>query len=333
MVYIVRYENHEVTDYYLNIVEDAFFELGCNVKNIKKIEDDISKTSIIVVSTITDVIKCYSKGFRNIFLWMQGIDAEESYVKHHNALRKFILEIITYFAVRMIKGIYYVSNEMKNYIEKKYKKKNKFFIMPCFNTDIDVNSFEYANKYKKNIFTYVGSLSKWQCFNETVDFYKEIEKKVENTQLKVYTFSEEEAKKILREKRVKNYYIGKVSPEKIQDVLKEAKFGFTLREDIFVNNVATPTKFSSYLSAGVIPIFSLCIKDFYEKTLNKKYIIPIKNFKDVSPKIIQLCKKDIDTEEILKEYKDIFSNYYNRDKYKENMKKWLRRRISEIKNI
>lgn len=50
------------------------------------------------------------------------------------------------------------------------------------------------------------------------------------------------------------------------DTLRDVKFGFVLRDDIAVNNVATPTKLSSYLSAGVIPIYSSALKDFYEKT-------------------------------------------------------------------
>lgn len=331
MVYIVRYKNYEVTDYYLDIIKDAFLELGYEVKNTRKIEDK-SQTSIIVVSTIIDVFKYYFKGYHNIFLWMQGIDPEESYLKHHSIIKKTILELITYFSLKVIKGVFFVSNEMKNYVEKKYNKKNNCFIMPCFNTSIDVDSFTYKNKYNKNIFTYVGSLSKWQCFNETVELYKKIEENIKDTQLKVYTFSVEEAKKVLKEKNVKNYVVEKVSPNEISTVLKEAKFGFTLRNDIAVNNVATPTKLSSYLSAGVIPIFSMCIRDFYENTLDKKFVIPIDSFENIPINVLRLCKEKINADDIYREYQEIFSTYYNRESYKENMKKWLGGILNETKN-
>ncbi len=335
MVYIFRYNNKEVTDFYLNIIKDAFMELGNNVEDIDSLNKKISKKSIIVVSTINDVIKCYLKGYHNVFLWMQGIDAEESYLKNNSNIRKLILSIFTYIAVRMSKGIFFVSNEMKKFIEKKYhiSTKNNSFIMPCFNTEINKESFYYSDKYKKNIFAYVGSLSKWQCFYETIDLYKKIENEVPDAELRVYTFSVDEAKKILEEKNIKKYYVDKVEPQKISNVLKEVKFGFTIRDDNKVNNVATPTKFSSYLSAGVIPIFSTCIKDFYEKMYNRKYVIPIEKSTDVSPQILKLCNNEINADEIYNEYKEIFLTYYNRELYKKNIKEWLGGMLNESKNI
>lgn len=48
----------------------------------------------------------------------------------------------------------------------------------------------------------------------------------------------------------------------MSEALADVKFGFVLRNDVPVNRVATPTKLSSYLSAGVIPVFSKYLKDF-----------------------------------------------------------------------
>ena len=57
-----------------------------------------------------------------------------------------------------------------------------------------MQSFYSQNKYKNNTFCYVGSLSAWQCFEKTIEFYKGIEKIVPNTKLLVYTSEQEKAK-------------------------------------------------------------------------------------------------------------------------------------------
>lgn len=72
--------------------------------------------------------------------------------------------------------------------------------MPCFNVSrIEALQVD-ERKYKKNIFTYVGSLSKWQCFEETLDFYKQIEKIDPNAELKIFTFAKDEARRIVERK-------------------------------------------------------------------------------------------------------------------------------------
>lgn len=325
MVYILSCTNSEVTEFYLDIVKKMFLEHGYEVCNVDKIKKADKKDDIIVASTLIDVLKKHIEGYRNIIYWMQGIDAEESYLKHHSYIRKLILSSITYIALKKSKGIIFVSNEMRKFIEKKYniEIKNKSFIMPCFNSEIKIKNFYETDKYKNNIFSYIGSLSEWQCFNETIEFYKEIEEIVPNSELRVYTFSVEEAKEILEEKKVKNYVVDKVKKEDIVNVLKDVKFGFTLREDIDVNNVATPTKLSSYLSAGVIPIFSKSIKDFYEVTKDMKYVIPIQDYNVIPNKIFEFCENEINPDDVYSEYKQLFLKYYNMEVYIEKSKHWL----------
>ncbi|WP_302130021.1 hypothetical protein [Holdemanella biformis] len=283
MIKIVRSSstNAEVTDYYLDVIGSIMEACG-----EKKYDETIElkqcdKKDIIIAPTAVDFIKIYFKGYKNIIYWMQGLDSEESFMRNGSKLRCFVLDLITKFSMKNALAIFYVSEEMKKYEENKFhiSTDEKSFIMPCFNVSRTEALQKDESKYKKNIFTYVGSLSKWQCFEETIDFYKQIEKIDSNAELKIFTFAEEEAKKIVASKEIKNCIVTSVSPDKMTEALADVKFGFVLRENDPVNRVATPTKLSSYLSAGVIPIFSKYVKDFYNRTANFEFVVPISDFK------------------------------------------------------
>lgn len=330
MIKIVRSSsgNREVTDYYLDVIASLIEFCG-----EKKLADEIQishckKEDIIIVPTVVEFVKLYLKGYKNQVYWMQGIDAEESYMKNGSKLRKFILNVITKFTIKRAMAIFFVSEEMKKYEENKFgiKTDKKSFIMPCFNVSKTEMLQVNEEKYRKNIFTYVGSLSKWQCFEEMLDFYKQIKMIDQNSELRVFTFDENEARKIVEEKNIKNCIVSSVAPEKMTEALADVKFGFVLRKDDPVNCVATPTKLSSYLSAGVIPIFSDCLKDFYSRTHNMEYVIPVSKFKPTD-KLKDLLVNEIDTIKLTNEYLELFNTYYNPQyyikKYKEKMCKIL----------
>ena len=74
-----------------------------------------------------------------------------------------------------------------------------------------------------------------------------------------------------------------------------------------VNRVATPTKFSSYLAAGVLPIFSSCLKDFYDSYGNSDIVCVADNYSDIT----EFVRKEHDKGIIMAEIKNIFNSYYS----------------------
>lgn len=326
MIKIVRSSstNAEVTDYYLDVIASLMEACG-----EKKYEDDVDlkqckREDIIIAPTAVDFVKLYFKGYKNQIYWMQGIDAEESYMRNGSKLRSYVLDVITKFAMKKAMAIFYVSKEMKKFEEGKFdiSTDRKCFIMPCFNVSRTETLQVNERKYEKNIFTYVGSLSEWQCFEETLDFYKKIEAIDPHTELKIFTFAEEEARRIVETKNIKNCTVASVAPEMMSEALADVKFGFILRNDVPVNRVATPTKLSSYLSAGVIPVFSKYLKDFYNRTNDFEYVVPVSDF-NPSEKLQKLLGEEIDTNKLISEYMELFNTYYNPQyyikKYKEKM--------------
>ena len=152
MVYIVRCRNSVVTDFYLDVIGKMFSNVG---EDFADYNENIlfNKDHIIVVATVVDFLKIYVKGYRKIVLWMQGIESEESFLKHQSKMRKFILDKLTYIALKNASGIFFVSEKMREFEEEKFNidTTRKSFIMPCFNTEFDSNVVMTPQKYENNI--------------------------------------------------------------------------------------------------------------------------------------------------------------------------------------
>ena len=306
----INYNNMVVLQSYLDVVKHALCKVGFDSIYTKSL-DDVEKDALIVFPMGIDAFKYYFKGYHNFILWQQGATADESFMRNHSKLRYWILNKMDLFAMKKAKAILYVSEYMRNYYENlgKCSFTEKSYLMPCFNEVYDKTVFNSKN-YSKKVFTYVGSLDLWQCFEQTVDVYKGIEDRLQNCFFKVLTFDVEKGKKILEDKGVKNYSVKRVPKEEVKRELLEANYGFIIREDSIVNRVATPTKFSSYLSSGVIPIFSKCLTDFTQVSSKMKYAMPLEDEVDVTS-LIGFVNQEVIKDDITAEYERLFSEYYS----------------------
>lgn len=314
----INYANIVVLKVYLDVIKEALCKLGYNCEYIKSF-DNVPKKALIVFPMGKDAFKYYFKGYRNFILWQQGATGAESFMRHQSKIRKFILDYMDCFAMKKAKTVFYVSHYMQNYYEKKARRsfEKKAYVMPCFNEVLDEKVFEKKD-YSKKIFTYAGSLDLWQCFNETADVYAEIEKHNPDAFFKVLTFNVEKAKQILAEKNIKNYSVACVPKEQVKKELEEATYGFILRHDIDVNRVATPTKISSYLSAGVLPIYSSCLTDFHLQAADKSFAFALNLGEDLI-KLINHINEKIDKNTIQKEIRNLFETYYSTENHVKNI--------------
>ena len=305
----VNYKNIVVLKNYLDIVKQALEKNNYECEYVKKI-NGLDKKVLYVFPMGIDAFKFYFKGYRNFIIWMQGATADESFLRNHSMIRYKLLNFIDCFALKKAKFILFCSNYMKMHYERLSKTsfENKSYIMPCYNESINLGII-YNKDYNKKIFTYVGSLDLWQCFDETVRLYKKIETIYPDAQLKVLTFSVDEAIKKLKENHVKNYTVKCVKKEEVQKELQDVVYGFLIRDDSIVNRVATPTKLSSYMSVGIIPIFSTVLDDFYNQSKKMKYTVPIRDVNNING-IKSELDKNIVKKELLNEYIELFETYY-----------------------
>lgn len=317
------YNNSAVVSFYLDIIYDALSEDYEDVEYIQNFLDTKKNANIVVSHTI-EAFHLFVKGYKNIILWQQGIGPEESFMRNRSRFRRFVFYMMEKIVFKKAKKIIFVSKAMQEIYEKKFhlNLQNYSFIMPCFSASIKEDAFTQS-KYDKNTFAYVGSIAKWQCFDETLGLFVKIKEILNDATLEIYTFQVDQAREIADRYGLRDVRIEKLSNDELLIRMENIKFGFLLREDNIVNNVATPTKLSTYLSTGVIPITMPYISDFKEVGKEMKYVIWLNDNKDTTP-IISMCEKKINARYVKKEYNTIFDDYYNRDKYVEKLALFFR---------
>ncbi|WP_294001638.1 hypothetical protein [uncultured Megasphaera sp.] len=319
----INYPNIVVLKCYLDVVKAALTKNGYSCEYIKDLRQ-VSKKDLIVFPMGKDAYIYYHKGYRNYILWQQGVTAEESYLRHRSNIRRVILNYMDDYAMKKAKVILYVSTLLRSYYESvsHCSFKEKSYIMPCFNESL--RGIDLSQKdYDKFRFTYVGSLSVWQCFDETLNIYKRIEELVPNASIKILTFQEDEAQERAKKIGIKNYEIKTVPKEQVRQELKDVSYGFVIRKDNIVNRVATPTKLSSYLASGVLPIYSTCLRDFCRVTSKMNIALPLddNNVEKATQNILDFINMDKNKSAIESEIVKLFSTYYSKEYHTEALAK------------
>ena len=114
-----------------------------------------------------------------------------------------------------------------------------------------------------------------------------------------------------------SFEIDYVESDELAQRIQNCKYGFVVREDTIINQVATPTKFSNYLSNGIIPIFSRCLKSFFRISSEYGVGIPC-DIMDLDT-AAQLVLADMDREhseiELRVKYQKVFDDYYSTERY------------------
>ncbi|MGI6490874.1 MAG: glycosyltransferase family 4 protein [Pelotomaculum sp.] len=312
--------NHDVADHYYEIINMAANRCGYKFETIENLAcaSDSAKNDYFLAGTVVDAVRLYLRGRKNIIIWVQGILPEESFMRNNKIMNKIVLELLERFALRKAKMVLFVSNEMKSHYEAKYAIdfSGRHYIMPCY-TRLDEVLYT-AQKYKVPSFTYVGSLTVWQKFDDVLEIYAEIKKNLKNAELFIFTREVELANQKVQAMGIEGCHINSVSQEELDRHLANIKYGFVIRDVCAVNRVATPTKISTYINCGVIPIYSDAVGFINEILQMTQFKICIDG-KRAATNIIQFEDKTVDYEQIRKEYQAILIKYYSDKKHEEKL--------------
>lgn len=322
-MFYIYYNSEEqknvVTYYYMSVIEQAIARIGCEVKELFHCPQKVDSNDTIVTLDVYSFWKSYRKHPKHTILWIQGIMPEETKMKNMNFFMKYLL-IILYtfcekFAFKHCDLILFVSEGMLNHYRRKYGYKgNNYIIMPCSNEkELYQNAF-YDDKYSKPVFMYSGDINEWQCFDEMLILYKKIKEVIPASELRVYTWKQDLAKKKFEQYGV-DATVECKKQEELNDAIKSAKYGFLIRKDVAVNNVASPTKMSTYISNGIIPLFSSCIGDYAKHIGALHYSVPLGNNSEGIEKVFELEKGVIHSKDVKSEYEKVFEGYYNSHLY------------------
>ncbi|EPQ6906582.1 hypothetical protein ACUVZB_000120 [Citrobacter freundii] len=309
---------NEATRYYINIIMDGV--ANGNVKHVSHIRDLLKYDIVITLDAKSFFFTKLSFPRKKIINWFQGVVPEEAMMIFNSRFRYCYWSLFEYFTLKYAHYNIFVSDKMLEHYVRKYKyKKSNYTVMPCFNSEINTSIIRNnSDKYSSLSFVYAGSLHKWQCIMQTLYFFKKVQLKYPDALLLFLTFDKIKAQKLVDDLELNNVRVDSVSENELPFHIAKCHFGFLIREESIVNQVATPTKMSSYLSVGTIPIFTSAIEELNEKiNIKNKFVYSCREDMDsVITKFEEYFSDGIDVELLIKEYENVFETYYNKDFYK-----------------
>ena len=219
---------------------------------------------------------------------------------------------------KLVKNTDYIitaNQAMKDHIISKYPECNaEFILMPMNNDDnnLDLKLQEEIGKVtsdvcggKKPVVIYSGGLQKWQLISEMQDA---ICKEKDKCEFHLYVSDPDEFMKLWGDREVpKEWEVSTKTSEELKEAYKSAQYGFVLRDDIIVNNVACPTKMIDYIKYDIVPIMkSPCVGDFARYGME---YLPINDFLEnrfpSEEDRLEMCRKNkLIIDKLLEEYRE-----------------------------
>lgn len=209
-----------------------------------------------------------------VYVDVHGVVPEEEtlYGRYEDAQMYGDIEEVT---VEKAECLICVTNKIKEHLQEKYgdKFKAKTIIMPIFDSNLSQYDVKVPDNKElvdgKPVVIYAGGIMKWQ----KIELMQEsIHKCINIANFMVYCPNPKEFWATWKFTKPKNLVVGSKSYQDLcKDVYMKAHYGYVLRDDITVNNVACPTKIADYFKYRIVPIVSSPrIGDFID--LGMKYI-------------------------------------------------------------
>lgn len=321
-ILFLKNEQNDATDYYVQLIKRVLIDKGNLVEIVNDVKFIDKNDKVLTISLKAFLFVWLKNPKQFIIHWFQGVTPEEAKLIHKNIFQKNIrwlyLSFFEKFVLRYSKFNFFVSKAMYEHYKYKYQYlSDNFIIIPCYNQKLNKNAFA-SEKYEKPTFVYAGSLSDWQCIKETLYVFKRIQNVIADAQLFLYTSEKDKANELILLDNVKNVIVDYIPYEELNQKLEKIKYGFLIRDDILVNQVATPTKMNGYLANGLIPIYSDCINDF-KVNLKSGFMISTNDYYEFPDLVIDFEKKKVDVDLIKQEYSNFFHSYYSDDNYIEKL--------------
>lgn len=318
-------ENGLVTDWYIHTIGSMLSDIGFTVQYVSDCAHcGNPKRDLYFVSEAKSAAILVARGCKHLVYWAQGIAPEEDYLRFGSKPRRFALSFCEKTALRHARCVFMVSDAMRRHFEGKYRVDlaSKTFVAPCCNEVLHPESFMFPDKYEHPVFAYAGGLSKYQCIDGMLGLFADIQVKIPDAELLFYTWDTDQANGLVADCGLSNVTVASKKQDELPAALSRAKYGFVIRDDIAVNRVATPTKISTYMANGVIPVVSSCVEGFAEASSGLEYAICCPD-DDMVRAICDMESRGIDADEILDEYHGFFDGYFDLEKKRNAMRKFL----------
>lgn len=232
---------------------------------------------------------------QNVIWDVHGIIPEE--LKYANRKRYVVkvYSLLEKIVANNVPKIVVVTETMKKHLLRKYPRCNaRFYTYPIL--PITVREEEY-NSGDEVVILYSGNVQAYQniplmieSIASVQDVFQQNSRKV---RFEILTGAPDRMKALFKQGGMKdtpNIKIHSVDPSRLSSYYTAAHYGYVLRDDVDLNNVACPTKLTEYLAYGLTPIvLSPNIGDFREMgyqyievdKIDQEQLYPHKNDKNI----------------------------------------------------
>lgn len=228
-----------------------------------------------------------------IILDAHGIVPEEERYFRNNRLLVILYQMVEAILFRYADHVICVTRRMIRHFENKYPDfKGKFHIYRILPSRLNQeNVFEFSVPDQFVRVLYSGGIAPWQKVDKVLE-------SIERNQSDRILYTILTGKPDFFKEKMKKYRINperitvnSVDPSELYKYYREADYGFILRDDNPVNNVANPTKLIEYLYYGMIPIMlSKNIGDYSEMDID---FLPLDLFNDSIQKPLNKSVKNM----------------------------------------
>lgn len=201
--------------------------------------------------------------------YQNGLSLCKAYVRYY--LKRLMFKSIS----TKSNGFFVVSDELRDHYSKLIPINSfdvNYYKIRCGINEVISNElrFNWRKKIRKKlgvkddttIFVYSGYRAKWQCIEEIIQNYKEIDNLRDNVFFLMLTKTDDSFDQLLKDTFPKaNYFAGLISHEQIFEYLSACDVGMLIRHDNFTNRVAFPNKFSDYINAGLTVVISSSLRE------------------------------------------------------------------------
>jgi glycosyltransferase involved in cell wall biosynthesis len=321
---------NEATSHYIETMARAMQRNGRQLIHVEKIASVPNHATTIVVECKSAIKLRLARPSARYWIWLQGIVPEEARLHMDSVLREQLWNAFERYSLFSAQGLVMVSEAMREHYLRKFPKlRTPIFVMPCVNASLDPRLIRATpDRYDHPSFVYAGSMHAWQGIDLTLASFARLQSELPLATLTILTKDRAAAQAAVNAAGLSGVTIDFVALEALQSELAKYKYGFVLRDNHIVNQVATPTKVSSYMAAGVIPIMTDAVKDYAQRLRDADPIVIARDHQPdaIADEILKLENQIITADQVIDSYGHLFSDYFDHDKYINRLSEFFARR-------
>ena len=320
-VYCKDVEVNDATFRYLEVIRGGLRDAGLRDLGITQKRDILRQANFVVTISCAPAIRAIALHPRaKIVHWFQGIEAVERRFLHKGWKgwgRWILWTLMERILLRHARIKIFVSQQMRTFLGDSEQPSQVSIVIPCYNVDIGNIAASDTDRYSRINMVYAGSMYPWQCVQQCLLAYRRVREQRPDATMTIFTREVDRAFEMCRDIGIDDVRVEVVSPAQLVQRLQEFSYGFILRDAMAINEVSTPTKFSSYIGAGVIPIMTKATPALVEMTALNPYQITVNSPNDyevIAKRVMHISDSAPSPTVLVENFRLIFETYFNDSK-------------------